>query len=519
MKRAAQTIFVSFVLLFSTGCAMVVHDNFYQSTGPAPNKIPLTVRVNVNDLGNMNVLLTQIGQAPAPESNVEKFRQAIYTAFSNVFQKVEMVSVDSGAVGQPDLLANVEVHSSLSGTGQMSVKFLVTLMDPNNSAILGNYAGESSGTISTAGEDMTYFLGSILTLDILLPVFLDNLHDEELTHIESYFSRALNTSVTKIRRNREPLMAAIQKSRDLQANMAGGRGGEALSSNQISEIVKATVQGMESGDKKKSASSLPAIVSDIDSPPFHDRPDEQNFGLIIGVEHYPGDIPASEFSDRDAESAYKYMRAMGIPSDHIKRLFDTTATRSRISGALHWLHRNVRPGATVWVYFSGHGSPGPKGTTYLVPFDGDPNDLQDTGYPLSDFYKNLNGLPAKRVIVALDSCFSGTGSRSVIGKGVRPLVVKILPASFPESGKLIAFAAAKSNQEAGVLKKQGHGMFTYYFFKGLDGTPENPGEVTVSQLYRYLKTKVSEKADLDNRSQVPQIEPVPLEKVASVRLR
>lgn len=521
MTRAVPAIFFSFVLIFVSGCALVVHDDFYHSSLPSAGKIPLTVRVNVRNLGNMNVILTTIGQAPAPQSNIDKFREAIFKGFSNVFTKVEMVSVDNGAIGQPDLIANVDVRSTMSGTGDIDIKFLITLIDPGNNAIMGNYAGESSGSISTAGEDATYFLGSILTLDLLLPVFLDQLHDEELTHIETYFSQSLDKAVTKIRNNRQPLMAAIKKSQEAREEVAssGGQGQPGISSDQISAIVKATVQGLKAGDPSKTGSPSAEQVSDVDTPSFHNGKNPRDFALIIGVEHYPGDIPMSEFSDRDAKVAYKYMRALGIPADHIRRLSDETATRSRIDGSLHWLQRNVRPGATVWVYFSGHGSPGPHGTAYLVPSDGDPNDLQDTGYPLDAFYKTLNGLPARRVIVALDSCFSGAGSRSIIGKGMRPLVVKIRSTSFPSSGKVIAFAAAQSDQEAGVLEKQGHGMFTYYFLKGLNGKADDHGRVTVAQLYQYLKDKVSEKADLDNRSQVPQLEPVPLEKVASIRLR
>lgn len=515
IRHFLRSLPVTLSLLILTGCALSVHDNFYQSTIPDTNKIPLTIRVNVSDLGNMNAILTQIGQAPAPSSNIDKLRQAIYDGFSKVFQKVEMISVDNGGVMEaPDLLANVEAISSESGSDFQMI-FRITLMDPTGSKLLGSYTGRSEGTTATGGDVTTYFVGSLLTLDILLPVFLDNLHDAMMTHIETYFTQALDKSLKQIRNDRRPIEAAVQNMKETQSIASQGNG-ESLSSAQISAIVKATVQGIKASDNKTSRT---AIVSDIDSPKFHSPPTPNDFALIIGVEHYPGQIPASEFSDRDAMADYKYMRALGIPADHIKRLSDTTATKSRIVGALHWLHRNVQPGSTVWVYFSGHGSPGPKGTAYLVPFDGDPNDLQDTGYSLSDFYKSLNSLPAEHVIVALDSCFSGTGSRSVIAKGVRPLVVKLRPTDFPEDGKLISFAAAQSNQEAGVIESQGHGMFTYYFLKGLNGTRSHASHITVSELYTYLKAKVSEKADLDNRTQVPQIAPLPLQNIASIRLR
>jgi len=59
----------------------------------------------------------------------------------------------------------------------------------------------------------------------------------------------------------------------------------------------------------------------------------------------------------------------------------------------------------------------------MVPFDGDPNYLAVTGYPLKRLYENLGKLPVAEVTVVLDAYFSGSGGRSVIAKGARPLVM------------------------------------------------------------------------------------------------
>ena len=60
------------------------------------------------------------------------------------------------------------------------------------------------------------------------------------------------------------------------------------------------------------------------------------------------------------------------------------------------------------VYLSGHGAPDPKsGAAYIVPWDGDPNFLETTAYPVSRLYQKLGALKAREIVVALDSCFSG----------------------------------------------------------------------------------------------------------------
>jgi len=91
-----------------------------------------------------------------------------------------------------------------------------------------------------------------------------------------------------------------------------------------------------------------------------------------------------------------------------------------------WLGNNVEKGSTVFVYYSGHGAPNTKtGDAYLVPYDGDPSFIDQTGYSLKRMYEALGKLPAKEIVVALDSCFSGAGGRSVLAKGARPLVMNL----------------------------------------------------------------------------------------------
>lgn len=125
---------------------------------------------------------------------------------------------------------------------------------------------------------------------------------------------------------------------------------------------------------------------------------------------------------------------------------------------------------------------------YLVPFDGDPSDLSDTGVLPSTFYRSRESLQAKRIIVALDACFTGEGTQSILGNGVRPLVTKIREGTRPSSGKLVVLTAAQPNQDRGCWRRKGHGLFTYHFLKGLKGRAEDGGPMTVAGLYRYLKS-------------------------------
>jgi hypothetical protein len=261
------------------------------------------------------------------------------------------------------------------------------------------------------------------------------------------------------------------------------------------------------------------LFSSVDHPRYRMRVSSRKFAFVIGIEHYAPGIPPATYALRDFKAVNAHLIALGIPPRHIKRLSDTTATKSRIQGGLRWLRKNVKPGATVFIYFSGHGAPSEKGNAYLVPYDGDPSDLRHSGILLASFYDELQSLPARRIVVMIDSCFSGTGGRSVMVAGARPLVSKIKAGFVSSSGKLIVLSAAKSDQESGVIKREGHGLFTYYLLKGLNGGAVKKGHITVQELFAFLKPKVEDQASLDNRSQTPTMAPKSSQDIGSIRIR
>ncbi len=284
---------------------------------------------------------------------------------------------------------------------------------------------------------------------------------------------------------------------------------QGLSQEQVAQIA---AQAAEAAVKKSQPNQPQApqkeIKSDVDKPAYHARENPKDFAVVIGVEKYFNDLPEAQFAERDAQAVKDHLIALGYPERNIKFLTGQRATKSGIESNLEtWLARNVGKDSTVFVYYSGHGAPDPvSGEAYLVPADGDPDLLQDTAYPTKRLYAKLNALKAKRVIVALDSCFSGAGGRSVLAKGARPLVNKVDLGL--GSGKVVALSASAGNQISGTMEEQGHGAFTYYFLKGLNGAAADAsGHVTMRGLYDYLVPQVQNAASRHNRDQTPQLSP------------
>jgi hypothetical protein len=267
-------------------------------------------------------------------------------------------------------------------------------------------------------------------------------------------------------------------------------------------------EGDGSGQAQKGAQAISGIRSDVDEAGtrLSERPDD--FAIVVGIEKYSNDLPDAEFAEHDARAVKNHLLALGYPERNIKLLTGQRATYTGMSSYIEdWLPRNVKADSRVFFYFSGHGAPDPdSGQAYLVPSDGNPNFLDKSAYPLKKLYGNLNALKAKQVIVALDSCFSGAGGRSVLAQGARPLVSKVDTAA-PSGGKLTIFAAASANGITTTLEDQGHGIFTYYFLKGLGGeAKDDSGVISARGLYDYLKPKVQDAASRQNRDQTPVLE-------------
>jgi len=232
--------------------------------------------------------------------------------------------------------------------------------------------------------------------------------------------------------------------------------------------------------------------SPVDHPSFKLSEHSSWYAVVVGVERYPNGIPPAEFSDRDAQAVKTNLIALGYPESHIRMLTNDQATDARIKATLkQWLPRNVPKGGRVLFYFAGHGGmDATSKTAYLVPFDGDPEDLADTALSVGEAEREIGELPLSQGIIVADACFSGAGGRSVLAKGARPLITVLRTPYKTPYRNLTVFGASRGNQISGELPKEGHGIFTYYFLRGLEGQAKTGNAVTPVSMKRYLSRTV-----------------------------
>jgi uncharacterized caspase-like protein len=244
------------------------------------------------------------------------------------------------------------------------------------------------------------------------------------------------------------------------------------------------------------------------------------YAVVIGIEKYR-DVPDAAHAAGDAQMAEAYLQsALGVPPENTKVLINSRATRSDVESAIEvWLKNQLEsePGipAQVFVYYSGHGSPQPAtGEAFLVPYDGNPDTIEKSGYPLNRLYASLAGLPKTSSLVILDSCFSGAGDptgpnrpRTLIAKGSRPLVPVLENPAI--SGSMAVLSASKASQISGSYEDKASGLFTYFLLRGLQGEADSNKDkkITLKELFAYLRPEVVRQARKDNREQEPQLSP------------
>ena len=251
--------------------------------------------------------------------------------------------------------------------------------------------------------------------------------------------------------------------------------------------------------------------SDVDVPPLSaSKPQHNRFAVVIGVEQYRQGLASVEFASHDARVMRDYLtKTLGFPEENVAMLVNDQAAKSDVEKYIErWLPNRVDAGSSVLVYYSGHGAPNPiTQEGFLVPYDGDPTFLEITGYSLKRLYDQLGKLPAKDIVVMLDSCFAGTGERSVIAKGMRPAVINV-ENPLLAGEKTVVLTAGTGAQTSSTYHQKSHGLFTYFLLKGLQGAADTnqDNKIDLAELYSYLKPQVQGVARREfNNDQAPQL--------------
>jgi len=242
--------------------------------------------------------------------------------------------------------------------------------------------------------------------------------------------------------------------------------------------------------------SAPDLVADVDrNIPKGAVLKPDAVAVIIGNSAYEDSgIPPVEFAINDASVVREYVtRVLGFSSENI--MFFTDATLRDFSNIFGRegrpkgrLYDYVKSGLSeVFVYYSGHGAPDPDSKqAYFLPSDCIRDDILQTAYSRNTLFENLSQIPARSITVVLDACFSGGSDAGSLLGDMSPLVIDIEPSMTLPRG--VVFSSSTQDQVSSWYREKNHGLFTYYFLKGLRGDADldSDKKVTIGELETFL---------------------------------
>lgn len=242
-------------------------------------------------------------------------------------------------------------------------------------------------------------------------------------------------------------------------------------------------------------------VYDVDQNLPHCQPrSDRDIAIIIGNHDYKK-IGNVDFAINDAQSVKNYfVEALNFNTNSVVLLINATKSEfdewfgsSEATFKSSALYKKVREGSNVFIYYIGHGLPDPNNSqnAYFLPVDGNPQNIENTGYSLTLLNHNLSYIATEKKVLSLvlltDACFSGAGVQQsgVSGFKTKPVEVAAL-----DNG--IFFASSTGNQFSGWYKAAGHGMFTYFFLKAIhnkNADKNKDNKLTYKELFDYISDK------------------------------
>ncbi len=233
------------------------------------------------------------------------------------------------------------------------------------------------------------------------------------------------------------------------------------------------------------------------------------YALLIGVGEsaYPKwSLPAAVKDIQALRSVLADPHLCAYPDDehHIRLLHDAGATHQAILDGLAWLQERAQsdPEATIVVYYSGHGwLDASAGRYYLIPHDIEPFDLAASALPAETFTATLRQIPARRLLVFVDSCHAAGMATSKDAPAVK-LPAGFVPIALPKSlvddlkqgqGRAV-FTSSSGEQSSWVHPDGTMSIYTYHLLEAFQGAGNQPGDTVVrlSNLMHHLGKAVPE---------------------------
>lgn len=230
-------------------------------------------------------------------------------------------------------------------------------------------------------------------------------------------------------------------------------------------------------------------------PPSVGTPIEDKWAVVIGISDFVDpSVPHLKFAAKDARDFYDYLvdpNGGKFARDHVKLLLNSDASRVNIMDTLgdSFLPHAADSKDLVVIYLSTHGSPAGadiNGVNYVVAYDTQVRKLFATGIQINEVLQKIKErVHTKRIVLLLDTCYSGAGAK--LGhKGM--FRSNVDTSSIAQGIGSVVISSSGSNQRAWESDELRNSYFTRYL---IDTMKEGAGKYDLEKVYSSMRSKVS----------------------------
>ena len=215
------------------------------------------------------------------------------------------------------------------------------------------------------------------------------------------------------------------------------------------------------------------------------------WAILTGIDHYQN-LPSLKYAQQDAVALRQFLHQTGGFTSERCLLFGDAAPLQQPSIPLqpaysqtwrdrlaHICQQQVQPEDVLWIFFSGYGIQF-EGQDYLVPVDGDPNQLSETGISVAWLYRQLKLSPTENIVVMLD-----------VNRGLADTDYPPIGSQINELAKDFAIAtlmAGQSTEPTHETLALQQGLFAAGVLEAL----QHKGCVTLGQIADYVGDRLPE---------------------------
>lgn len=232
---------------------------------------------------------------------------------------------------------------------------------------------------------------------------------------------------------------------------------------------------------------------------------DNSWALIIGIDKYQN-VSNLDYAVDDARSVKRLLiEQFNFPSDNITLLLNQKAKYTKIKKALSHVMKQAGEKDRILIFFAGHGAtidlPESGEMGFLIPADGEKDDLYATSLEMDELRKVSSLSQAKHILYLVDACYGGLAATNT--RGLDASTPGFINKITRDKSRQIITAGGRGEK---VIEKAewGHSAFTLNLLRGLQDWMADvnmDGIITGEELGLFLKNRVTK--DSDNQ-QTPQ---------------